>query len=104
VTARNVAFPALGLLLSACAPRSEPPWHQEAGYRWRELQVASRVRVGFDRLAGPSVGLTHRNDVADERALANRSLLIGAGAALGDVDGDGRPDLFLTSVEGPAAL
>ena len=47
---------------------------------------------------------TPRNDVDDEHALANRNLLIGAGAALGDIDGDGLPDVFLASVERPAAL
>ncbi len=36
--------------------------------------------------------------------MANRNLLIGAGAALGDIDGDGRPDIFLASVERPAAM
>ena len=36
--------------------------------------------------------------------MANRNLLIGAGAALGDIDGDGRPDVFLASVENPAAM
>ncbi len=49
-------------------------------------------------------GLVHRNDVDDEHAMANRNLLLGAGVAVGDVDGDGRPDVFLASVERPAAL
>src|SRR5690348_12013969 len=58
----------------------------------------------FAEMVGARTGLTHRNDVDDEHALANRNLLIGAGVALGDVDGDGRPDVFLASVERPAAL
>ncbi|MEO7522074.1 MAG: VCBS repeat-containing protein, partial [Gemmatimonas sp.] len=55
-------------------------------------------------LTASKTGLTHRNDVDDEHGLANRGLLNGAGVALGDVDGDGRPDIFLASVEQPAAL
>lgn len=51
-----------------------------------------------------ATGVTHRNDVRDEDALSNRNLLIGAGVAAGDIDGDGLPDLFLASVEQPAAL
>ena len=44
-------------------------------------------------------GITHANTVDDEHAMANRNLLIGAGVAVGDVDGDGLPDVFLASVE-----
>jgi hypothetical protein len=98
------ALSLLGFVLVACEPRAEPTWYEASGYRWRELAVARRGRAGFDALPGPTIGLTHRNDVDDEHAMANRSLLIGAGATVGDVDGDDQPDVFLTSVEGPAAL
>ncbi|MFL5582600.1 MAG: VCBS repeat-containing protein [Gemmatimonadaceae bacterium] len=79
-------------------------WHQESGYRWRALAVPRRGEAGFTQLGPRQTGLAHRNDVADEHALANRNLLIGAGVALGDVDGDGLPDAFVASVERPAAL
>ena len=85
-------------------------WHEADGHRWRELDVArgSRAavgaRAGFTSLPASRTGLTHENRVEDEHALTNRNLLIGAGAALGDVDGDGYPDLFLASVERPARL
>ncbi|MFN2566555.1 MAG: VCBS repeat-containing protein [Gemmatimonadaceae bacterium] len=101
---RRIALPLVGLLLSACERQAEPAWHEEQGYRWRELVVPRRGRPGFERLGAGATGLAHRNDVSDERALANRSLLIGAGVAVGDVDGDDRPDVFLASVEAPAAL
>ena len=88
----------------ACSPPPpDTPWHQEAGYRWRELRP-SGAKAGFTQLTARVTGLTHSNDVDDEHAIANRNLLIGAGAALGDIDGDGRPDVFLASVERPAAL
>jgi hypothetical protein len=94
------------MLVTACQskPAVDPPWHQEAGYRWRELVVPTRGHAGFSMLTSGTTGITHRNDVDDEHAMANRNLLIGAGAALGDMDGDGRPDIFLASVEKPAAL
>ena len=93
------------LLTGACAAPVDRSWHEEAGgVRWRALEVPSRGRAGFTLLGEATTGITHRNDVADEHALANRNLIIGAGVAVGDVDGDGRPDAFVGSVETPAAL
>ncbi len=88
----------------SCGLRVDTSWHQEAGYRWRSLALPWRGRDGFTQLDASRTGLTHRNDVDDEHALANRNLLIGSGVALGDIDGDGLPDVFLASVEKPAAL
>ena len=101
-TLRRLAV--VGFALTACRQKVDTSWHQEAGFRWRALDVSHGSRVGFTMLESRKTGLTHRNDVADEHALANRNLLIGAGIAIGDVDGDGLPDVFLASVERPAAL
>lgn len=95
------------LLVTFACTRAAPvdtPWHQESGYRWRDLVIASGGHAGFSQLAARTTGLVHSNDVDDTRGMANRNLLIGAGTALGDIDGDGRPDVFLASVEQPAAL
>ena len=98
----NVALLAVG----GCGttPKVDTSWHQEAGYRWRELAVPTPGRDGFTMLTASSTGLTHRNDIDIDHGLANRGLLDGAGVALGDVDGDGRPDIVLASEEHPAAL
>jgi hypothetical protein len=94
----------VALVVAACRESVNVSWHQEAGYRWRALDVAGRGAPGFAPLAARRTGLTHVNQVDDEHALANRNLLLGAGVALGDVDEDGLPDVFLASVERPAAL
>jgi hypothetical protein len=94
------------VLVTGCTSSTpvDTSWHQEAHYRWRALAIAPRGHTGFTQLTARATGLVHRNEVDDEHALANRILLIGAGAALGDIDGDGLPDVFLASVERPAAL
>jgi hypothetical protein len=76
---------ALGVvaLLAACDRPADTAWHAEAGYRWRTLDVPRRGRAGFTPLDAGRTGLTHANVVDDEHALANRHLLIGAGAAAG---------------------
>ncbi|MEP7382960.1 MAG: VCBS repeat-containing protein, partial [Gemmatimonadota bacterium] len=106
VTRRAVPALLVAALTVGCSSRPpvDPSWHDAAGYRWRELAVPARGRAGFTQLEASRTGLAHRNDVDDEHAMANRNLLLGAGVALGDVDGDGLPDVFLASVEHPAAL
>jgi enediyne biosynthesis protein E4 len=108
----RVAAVSLSLVAAACAdtPPAVGEWTEGANHRWRALDVvdgaASAVgaRAGFTALPAARSGVTHQNLVDDAHALANRDLLIGAGAAVGDIDGDGYPDLFLASVERPAAL
>jgi hypothetical protein len=97
----------LGFMASAVscsAPPVDTSWHQESWGRWRNLDVDRKSRGGFTQLDTTATHVVHANIVDDEHALANRNLIIGAGAALGDIDGDGLADLFLASVERPAAL
>ncbi|MEX2153735.1 MAG: FG-GAP-like repeat-containing protein [Gemmatimonadaceae bacterium] len=90
------------VVLFACA-RQPPPWHQEAGYRWRELEVR-RGKAGFTRMSRSRGGIQFQNTVSEAALLRNRILGQGAGVALGDVDGDGLVDVFLARTEGCNAL
>ncbi len=92
-------------LLVACAHETKEPhaWHQEAGYRWRELDVSGGA-PGFTHMEGRASGITFSNEVSDSLLLGNRILGQGAGVALGDVDGDGRVDVFLGRTEGCSKL
>lgn len=100
---------ALGLLsgvlaASGCGQAPGPvEWHEEAGYRWSELQVP-RGDAGFTAMSGSRIGITFQNTVHDSILIGNRMLAQGGGTCLGDVDGDGLTDLFLARTEGANAL
>ncbi|HET9426557.1 MAG TPA: VCBS repeat-containing protein, partial [Gemmatimonadaceae bacterium] len=86
----------------ACGEPQPSEWQDASGYRWRELSV-SGDGPGFSPVSRRS-GIDFTNDVGDSVLTRNRYLGHGAGVALGDVDGDGRVDVFLARTEGCNAL
>ena len=92
------------LTLVGCGPAPVPEWHEEDGYRWRELVVPARGGPGFTRMSARRTGIAFTNWVSEERMYENRYLVHGGGVALGDVDGDGLIDMFLAQAEGPNKL
>jgi len=94
----------LASLAWACGPRIDTSWHQEQGYRWRQLAVPRRGGPGFTRLQPSRTHITFANTVSDSLLVANRILAQGGGVCFGDVDGDGRVDVFLARTQGPNAL
>jgi len=91
------------LALAACASRDEAVWHDEPGYRWRALTI-TRGTDGFTSIAPRQSGIRFQNAASEKILLGNRVLGQGGGVSLGDVDGDGRPDVFLARTEGCSAL
>lgn len=95
-------LPVAAAVALGCA--SPPPaWHEEAGHRWRSLEVKGG-EPGFTRMADRRTGIRFENQVSDSLLVGNRILGQGAGVAIGDVDGDGLPDVFLARTEGTNAL
>ncbi len=94
----------LALVLGGCDRSASTPgeWHQESGYKWRELVVTRTAEPGFTAMT--SSGIRFQNSVSDSALLGSRILGQGAGVALGDVDGDGLVDVFLARTEGCSAL
>lgn len=79
-------------------------WHPETGYRWAEVKPAGKESPGFV-LTEPSVtGVAFANMLSQERSITNRNLLSGSGVAAGDIDGDGRCDLFFCGLDHSSVL
>ena len=95
---------AILLITVGCSANPSLEWHEEGAYRWRALAVPRRGGPGFTQLPGSKTGLEFSNTVSEELTLQNRHLTQGAGVALGDVDGDGLVDIYLSRTEGPNAL
>lgn len=98
---------ALGCVsIGSCGADAPDPaaWNDGDGHRWAELVVPRGEAVGFERMDPSVLGLDFQNHLSEEAIVANRNLLNGSGVALGDVTGDGRPDLYLARLEGPNRL
>lgn len=94
----------LALLAVGCDRSADTSWQTGEGYRWRELDVPRRGKAGFTLLEPSRTGIKFVNAVSESLLVANRILAQGAGTCLGDVDGDGLPDVFLARTQGASAL
>jgi hypothetical protein len=94
----------LSLLVAACGRTTDTTWQEGDGYRWRALDVRQRGTPGFTLLSPSRTRLDFVNTVSESLLVRNRILAQGAGVCLGDVNGDGRADVFLARTEGPNAL
>ncbi len=79
-------------------------WTQGPGYRAAALHVPKTGRAGFTLLPPEATGIYFTNTLSDQNASQNQIRMNGSGVALGDVDGDGRCDIFVCSLEGHLAL
>src|SRR6188508_1079336 len=68
------------------------------------LDVLAEGKAGFRRMPAADTGLNFTNQLRDDRAYTNRNLLSGSGVAAGDVDGDGRIDLFFCGLDNANGL
>jgi enediyne biosynthesis protein E4 len=103
-TCSLIAILVVAMSSAACGDPEIPEWQEGEGFRWRELATAEGGVAGFQVREPRRTGVTFQNDLSAEAAIANDHLLIGSGVALGDVDGDGWPDVYFSSLEGPNRL
>ncbi|PYI85224.1 MAG: hypothetical protein DME26_11500 [Verrucomicrobia bacterium] len=98
-----------GVLLLVClwgsALAGQPlDWQSGEGHRYAELPVPKWGKTGFTRMPAEITGVHFTNLLALDRSLTNQIYLNGSGVAAGDVDGDGRCDLFFCGLDGPNVL
>lgn len=72
--------------------------------RSRPIRPVRAGRTGFTALEPSVSGLRFTNELRGDLYLTNAVAHNGAGVAAGDVDGDGLPDIYLCSLEGPNRL
>ncbi len=104
-----IIFFFLTLLLSSCRPDTtlelyHHEWSEESGYRWAELPKFTRGGVGFDQLSHQRTGVDFFNRLTDDQIAYNRNLLNGSGVAVGDVTGNGLPDIYFCALDGSNIL
>jgi enediyne biosynthesis protein E4 len=68
------------------------------------LQVPETGRPGFQLMTPRQTGIDFTNRLAESRYLTNQIYLNGSGVTIGDVDGDGLPDLYFCGLDVPNAL
>ena len=82
-------------------------WKIYTGFRHASLKVkvdGSGNEEGFALMDGKITGIDFTNLLAQKRSLRNQLLLNGSGVAAGDIDGDGRCDLFFCGLDSPNRL
>ena len=77
---------------------------QHPGYRSRPLQISASGKTGFTVISPVTSGITFSNQLSETRSIRNRNLVSGSGLAAGDVDGDGRVDLYFCNLDGANVL
>jgi enediyne biosynthesis protein E4 len=76
-------------------------WSEGPGFRAATLPRQEAGRTGFASMSPDQTGVRFTNELRGDVALTNAVAHNGSGVAVGDVDGDGWPDLYFAGLEGP---
>ncbi len=89
--------------MSGCIDSSDV-WVQGEGFRYQELDVKGRSRIGFTEITPQRSGIVVENQVSLRSIVENRHMMHGSGIAIGDVTGDGMPDVYVARLAASDAL
>ena len=78
-------------------------WRTHPGHRVATVSLGTG-RTGFQRMPSQTTGVTFTNVLGMALSLTNTPVNNGSGVAIGDIDGDGLPEVYLCRLEGPNAL
>ena len=73
-------------------------------HRTFELIPPANGKVGFTQLGPQESGIRFTNDLRGDAYLTNAVAHNGSGVAIGDVDADGRPDIYFCNLQGANEL
>ena len=73
-------------------------------HRTFELIPPANGKVGFTQLGPQESGIRFTNDLRGDAYLTNSVAHNGSGVAIGDVDADGRPDIYFCNLQGANEL
>ena len=79
-------------------------WSSEGSHRWAKLADPGKGKPGFTLMPPKQTGVQFTNTLSTAILIGNKNLLNGSGVALGDYDGDGLCDIYLSRLEGDNAL
>ncbi len=88
-----------GLLAGGCLCEAAEAEAGVSDFRMARLQPIVGSQPGFKLQTAAVTGVDFRNALSVETSLTNAVVLNGAGLALGDVDGDGRVDLYFCGLQ-----
>ena len=92
----------LGLLwLVGCSSEPDHPWTFHGDYQERSLRSPVGKEDGFTEISN---AIAFSNRISTSAFVTNRHVVNGSGVSIGDIDGDGLPDIFLAAMEHHSTL
>ena len=91
-------------LLRACAACFSGWFGVSGAHVETALSVPAGGRVGFTAIDAVASGIGFTNRLTPEAIVRNQNFMNGSGVAPGDIDGDGRCDLYFAAIEGTNRL